>query len=385
LKCLPPPGWLLVTKCQPLGSPATAWLERGEHRHDIRFARRGSYATKGDAMVVIGIDPHKSSHTAVAVDEKEVSLGELTVRADRHQLERLLKWSIEFPERTWAIESANGLGHLLAQQLIGVGEHVVDVPPTLSARVRVLGSTRSQKNDPNDALSTAIAALRAPRLRSVAKDDHGAILRMLADHHRDLGSLRTQAICRLHALIRCLVPGGTDVRLSADRAAAVLRKVKPANFAEAERKRLALGFVSDIRRLDSEIADSKARITKAVQASGTCVVELNGVGPIVAALLIGHSGDMSRFKNRDHYASYNATAPIDASSGPKARHRLNPRGNRQLNHAIHLIAVVQLRHPTEGRRYFDRKVAEGKSNKEAMRALKRQISNVVYSHLNAVT
>lgn len=332
-------------------------------------------------MVLIGIDPHKSTHTAVAVDEKEVALGELTVRADRHQVERLLKWAIEFPDRLWAIESASGLGHLLAQQLLHAGEDVVDVPPTLAARVRVLGSGKSQKNDPNDALSTAIAALRAPRLRTVVKDDHGSILKMLGDHHHDLGSMRTQAICRLHALIRSLVPGGTANRLSADRAAAVLRTVKPKTSVEAERRRLALGLVSDIRRLDAEIADSKARIVKAVQASGTSVVEVNGVGPIVAAFLVGHSGDMARFKNRDHYASYNGTAPVEASSGPKARHRLNPRGNRRLNHAIHVIAVAQIRHPTDGRRFFDRKVAEGKTNKEAIRALKRHISNVVYTHL----
>lgn len=332
-------------------------------------------------MVLIGIDPHKSTHTAVAVDEKENALGELTVRADRNQVELLLKWAIDFPDRLWAIESANGLGHLLAQQLLASGEDVVDVPPTLAARVRVLASGKSQKNDPNDAHSTAIAALRASRLRTVAREDHGAILRMLGDHHHDLGSLRTQAICRLHALIRSLVPGGTGVRLSADRAAAVLRKVRPAGLADAERKRLALGFISDIGRLDQEIADSKARIVRAVRASSTSVVEINGVGPIVAAFLIGHSGDMARFKNRDHYASYNGTAPIEASSGPKKRHRLNPRGNRQLNHAIHVIAVAQIRHPTDGRRFFDRKVAEGKTNKEAMRALKRHISNVVYSHL----
>ena len=332
-------------------------------------------------MVLIGIDPHKATHTAVAVDKKEAALGELTVRADRHQVERLLKWAIEFPDRLWAIESANGLGHLLAQQLLAAGEDVVDVPPTLAARVRVLGSGKSQKNDPNDALSTAIAALRAPRLRSVAAEDHGAILRMLGDHHHDLGSLRTQAICRLHAVILALVPGGTANRLSADRAAAVLRRIKPTNVADAERRRIALGFIADIRRLDAEIADSKARIVRAVRASQTSVVEINGVGPIVAAFLIGHSGDMSRFKNRDHYASYNGTAPIEASSGPKSRHRLNPRGNRKLNHAIHVIAVAQIRHPTDGRRFFDRKVAEGKTNKEAIRALKRHISNVVYTHL----
>lgn len=332
-------------------------------------------------MVLIGIDPHKATHTAVAIDDAENQLGELTLRADRLQVERLLKWAINYPERLWAIESASGLGHLLAQQLLAVGEDVVDVPPTLAARVRLLGSGKSQKNDPNDALSVAIAALRAPRLRSVAKDDHSAVLRMLGDHHHDLGSLRTQVISRLHACIRSLVPGGTGIRLSADRASAVLRRVKPATAVEAERKRLALGYIADVRRLDAELADSRARIVKSVRASGTSVVELNGVGPIVAALVLGHSGDISRFKNRDHYASYNGTAPIDASSGPRKRHRLNPRGNRQLNHAIHIIAVAQIRHDSEGRRYFDRKVAEGKSTKEAMRALKRQLSNAVYARL----
>ena len=332
-------------------------------------------------MVLIGIDPHKATHTAVAVDKEETTLGELTVKADRHQVERLIKWAIDFPERRWAVESANGLGFLLAQQLVAAGEDVVDVPPTLAARVRVLGSGKTQKNDRNDALSTAIAALRAKRLRTVVAEDHTAVLRLLADHHRDLGSLRTQAICRLHALVRCLIPGGTGIRLSADRAAAVLRTVRPANAVDTERKRMALGFVADIRRLDAEIAASKARIVTAVAASGTTMTELYGVGPVVAALLIGHSGDMSRFANRDHYASYNATAPIEASSGPRVRHRLNPKGNRRLNHAIHVIAMAQISHQSDGRTYFDRKVAEGKTTKEALRALKRHISNAVYRQL----
>ena len=207
------------------------------------------------------------------------------------------------------------------------------------------------------------------------------MLRLLADHHHDLGSLRTQAVCRLHALVRCVIPGGTGLRLSADGAAAVLRRVRPANAVDAERKRLALGFVADIRRLDAEIAASKARIVAAVKASGTKVTELRGVGPVVAASLIGHSGDMARFKNRDHYASYNGTAPIEASSGPRVRHRLNPQGNRRLNHAIHVIAIAQIRHPCDGRAYFDHKVAEGKTTKEALRALKRQISNAVHRQL----
>jgi transposase len=332
-------------------------------------------------MVLIGIDPHKATHTAVAVDREETALGELTVKADRHQVERLLKWAIDFPDRRWAVESANGLGFLLAQQLVAAGEDVVDVPPTLAARVRVLGSGKTQKNDPNDALSTAIAALRAKRLRTVVAEDHSAVLRLLADHHRDLGSLRTQAICRLHALLRCVIPGGTGLRLSADRAAAVLRTVRPTNAVDSERKRMALGFVADIRRLDAEIAASKTRIVTAVAASGTRMTDLYGVGPVVAASLIGHSGDMARFANRDHYASYNATAPIEASSGPRVRHRLNPRGNRHLNHAIHMIAMAQISHPSDGRTYFDRKVAEGKTTKEALRSLKRHVSNAVYRQL----
>src|ERR1019366_655694 len=213
-------------------SLATMWLERGEHTDLIRSARRGSPTQRGrNTMVLIGIDPHKATHTAVAVDKEETALGELTVKADRHQVECLLKWAIEYPDRRWAIESANGLGFLLAQQLVAAGEDVVDVPPTLAARVRVLGSGKSQKNDPNDALSTAIAALRAKRLRTVVTEDHGAILRLLVDHHHDLGSLRTQAICRIHALLRCLVPGGTRIRLSADGAAAVLRTVRTTNAA----------------------------------------------------------------------------------------------------------------------------------------------------------
>lgn len=332
-------------------------------------------------MVLIGVDPHKGSHTAVAVDEEEQSLAELTVRADGNQVEHLLKWAIEFPERLWAIESANGLGYLLAQQLLAAGEEVVDVPPTLAARVRLLGSGKSQKNDPNDARSTAIAALRTPRRRVVIREDHTTVLRMLADHHHDLGSLRTQAVCRLHAHIRALIPGGTGVRLSADRAAAVLRKVRPTTAVESERKRLAQSLLADVRRIDSEIAASKARLIRAVTASGTSVTEVHGVGPVLAGLLIGHSGDMTRFPNRDHYASYNATAPIEASSGPRARHRLNPRGNRQLNHALHLVALVQIRSGGEGRAYYDRKIAEGKTKKEAMRSLKRQVSNAVYRQL----
>jgi transposase len=332
-------------------------------------------------MVLIGIDPHKGSHTAVAVDRDERELARLKVRADRQQLRRLLEFAAPFEGRTWAIESAGGLGFLLAQQLVAAGESVVDVPPTLAARVRLLGSGRGSKNDPNDALSTAIAALRDPHLRVVVAENHAMVLRMLADRHQDLTRLRTQAICRLHAVLAALVPGGVQRRLSANDANAFLRRVHPVSAVEDHRKQLALDLIADIRRLDRAITELKKRTAVAVTASGTTVTDVYGVGPIVAALLIGHSGDITRFPSSGHYASYNGTAPIEASSGPNVRHRLNQRGNRQLNHALHMAAVTQIRRESDGRTYYDRKLAEGKSPKEARRSLKRKISNAVFNKL----
>ena len=310
-------------------------------------------------MMLIGVDPHKATHTAVAVDDREQPVARLLVAADRHQVPRLMAWAETLDaDRLWAVESANGLGRLLSQQLVAAGEQVVDVPATLAARVRLFGPVRAAKNDPNDALSTAIAGLRHDELRSVVVEDHTAVLRLLSDRHRDLGSLRTQTVCRLHVLLRELIPGGAPVRLRADRAAVLLRRVRPASAVEAERKRLAQDLLVDIRRLDRDLDDVKTRITAAVGVSGTNLIELHGVGPIVAALVLGQVGDPKRFPTRDRFASYNGTAPIEASSGPRVRHRLNLRGNRRLNHAMHLIAVTQISHDTPGRTYFDRKLAE---------------------------
>ena len=151
--------------------------------------------------VMIGIDPHKASHTAAAIDKAEVGLGELRVRANAEQLERLLHWAQQWPDRTWAIENADGLGYLLSQQLISAGETVLDVAPKLAARVRLLNTGDLNKNDPNDAHSVAIAALRSPSVRPVAAEDHTAVMKLWAKRHRDLGRSRTQLMCRLHALL----------------------------------------------------------------------------------------------------------------------------------------------------------------------------------------
>ena len=334
--------------------------------------------------VMIGIDPHKGSHAAVAVDESEVALAEVEVEATRSQTRELLAWAGRFEQRCWAIESANGHGYLLAQQLVAAGEHVVDVPSTQAARVRVLDSKRSQKNDRNDARSVAIVALRQPGLRVVAAEDHVAVLRMLAKRHKQLSSLKTQAAARLHATLAAMIPGGLSKEMVVRQASELLRRIRPATQVESERKRIARQHLTDLRRLETELAASKTRLAAAVEASGTSLTTIYGVGPVVAGLLLGYTGDIGRFPTRHHYATYNGTAPIDASSGQHTRHRLNPRGNRMLNHALHVIAISQLRYPdTAGRRFYERKLAEGKTKKEAIRSLKRRLSDVVYRHLVA--
>jgi transposase len=312
-------------------------------------------------------------------------LGELTVPADRDQTKTLLDWAqnLDGDGRVWAVEAAGGLGYLLSQQLIASGEDVVDVPPVLASRVRVLGSGRSDKNDPNDARSVAIVALRQPGLVVVRREDDTQVLRMLAKRHLELTALRTQAVSRLHAVLMLLRPGGMGQRLSADKAARMLRGMRNLDLVGEQRRMMAKAHLVDIRRLDREIKTNKTLIRSAVAASDTTLTDLYGVGPVVAAFLIGYTGDIGRFATAGHYASYNGTAPIEVSSGGKKRHRLSMRGNRKLNHAIHMAAVTQIRHDTPGRVYYDRKIAEGKTKKEALRALKRRISDTVYHQLIA--
>ena len=336
-------------------------------------------------MFVIGIDPHKGSHTAAALDGDEQLVGELRVVADRRQRDRLLRFAAPFTPRTWAVEAASGLGALLAQQLVAAGEAVVDVPPTLSARVRLLDAGRTDKTDPHDARSAAIVALRNGGLRPVAPVEHTAVLRLLADRHHDLVALRTQAVCRLHALLCLLTPGGLSRHLSADRATRALRGLRPLELVNVERKRMATDLAGDVRRIDNQLVALKQRVSDTVIASGTTVTDIHGVGPIVAALIVGHTGDVRRFATAGHFTRYNGTAPIEASSGPRVRHRLNPRGNRQLNHALHMAAVTQVAHDTPGRAYYQRKIVEGKSRREALRALKRRISDAVHRQLLADT
>ena len=249
---------------------------------------------------------------------------------------------------------------------------------------RLLDNGDVNKNDPNDARSVAVAALRAKRLSEVTKEDHAAVMRLWARRRKDLTSARTRVANRLHAVILELVPCGYAGEIYASKMARLLEAFGPAGAVAAARKELAEELLGDLRRLDGQLAELKERLAAVVAASGTTTTKVFGVGPVIAAITVGLTRDVGRFADKDHFAAYNGSAPIEVSSGPKKIYRLSMRGSRQLNHALHMAAVTQVRHRhSEGRVYYDKKVAEGKTGKEALRALKRRISDALFAAMAA--
>jgi transposase len=217
--------------------------------------------------VIIGVDPHKGSHTAVVIGPAEEPLGELRVHASAVQAQKLIAWAAAWPERTWAVEGASGLGHLLAQQLVAAGERVLDVQPKLAARVRLLQAGDTNKNDPDDALSVAVAALRSRNSREVAADDHAAVLKVWSKRHRDLARNRNQIACRLHAVLCDLVPGGHQKEISAAQATRILESAAPSGAVALARAELAAEFLADLRHLDDQLRQTKKKLAAAVRAS----------------------------------------------------------------------------------------------------------------------
>ena len=308
----------------------------------------------------------------------------LRVRACPGQAGELVAWARAWPERTWAVEGARGLGGLLAQQLVAAGERVLDVQPKLAARVRLLHTGNTGKNDPNDALSVAVAALRSTAPQEVIADGCARVLKVWAKRHRDLSRARNQAVCRLHALLCDLVPGGVPEEITAGQAARLLSQIRPSGPAAQARCELAAELLADIRHLDARRHEARTKLAAAVKASGTSLTEVFGVGPVIAATVTGDVVIVARFGSRDHFAAYNGTAPVEVSSGERKIYRLSLRGNRRLNHAIHMAAITQIRHKhSDGRAYYERKIAQGKTHKEALRCLKRRISDAIYVRLRA--
>jgi transposase len=337
--------------------------------------------------VLIGVDPHKSVNAVAAIDENGELLAHEAFPADRKGLRALERWSKRFPERRWAVEGAAGIGRPVAQKLLAVGEEVVDVPPKLSAKVRVLSVGNARKNDRLDATFTALAALGNERLAAVRTEDgpegRSEVLRLLTERREDLVAERTRALNRLHVLLRDLLSDGVAKGLSANAAAKLLRRARPGHETGRVRKRLASELVRDVRALDRKVASLDERIREEVEASGTALTEIFGIGPILAAKLAGIVGDVGRFPSKAHFASYAGVAPIEASSGEVVRHRVSLAGNRRLNKVMHMVAVCQARSDPRGRAYYLKKRGEGKSRREAMRCLKRRVSDAVFRALVA--
>lgn len=330
-------------------------------------------------MMVIGIDAHKRSHTAVAVDEIGRQRATKTVGTTTQDHLRLLQWATALEgERLWAVEDCRHMTRRLERDLIAAGESVVRVSPKLMADVRDSARTYG-KSDPIDALAVARAALREPDLPVARLDGVERELRLLVDHREDLVAERTRIISRLRWHLHELDPGWTPPtkmeRASAFDAVTAHLKVCSQGTLVG---RLALRLVEHLRVLTLEINELTTEITERVATVAPSLVAIVGCGALTAAKIVGETAQVSRFRSKDTFARLNGTAPLPVWSSNKARHRLSRTGNRQLNAALHRIAMTQARMHPPARELLARRKAGGDGGMEALRILKRRLSDVVY-------
>jgi transposase len=332
--------------------------------------------------VVIGMDPHKRSATIEVIDSREQVLAQGRYGTDTEGYQTMLAAGRQFPDRVWAVEGCAGIGRHIAQRLVTDGETVLDVPAKLSARVRVFDTGQGRKTDPVDAHSVAAAGLRSPGLRQIQIDDETVALRLIVDRRAELGRARTEVVNRIHQQLLEILPGGAKKFLTRGQASYLLRTAPaPVGIVAQTRHQLARELIDELTTIDAKIKAADKQLRQLVTATGSSLPELNGIGPSGAARLIGDIGDIARFATAAHFASWNGTAPIEASSGDQKRHRLSRAGNRRINRVLHIMAIVQLRHDTPGRAYYRRRLAEGKTAMEALRALKRHLSDVIYKRM----
>lgn len=333
-------------------------------------------------MIVIGADTHKATHTCAAVDGASGQLvGELTVAARKPGFMELLAWGRKLdPDRTWAIEDCRHVSGALERFLVAAGERVVRVPPKLMGQSR-RAERSAGKSDPIDALAVARAALReGPGTLPAAHLDAEALeLKLLLGHREDIVSARSADQQRLRWHLHDLwpelaLPAGCLDRLSwLDRLARKLARAE-----QGARVRVARELVVEIRRRSRRAAELEAEIAALVEARAPGLLELKGCGMLTAAKLVAETAGAARFASDAKFARLAGVAPIPASSGKRVRHRLDRGGNRQLNCALHRIAVCQGRVHPPAREFLARKQAEGKSRREALRCLKRHLARRVW-------
>ena len=303
------------------------------------------------SRVIVGVDPHKKSVTIEAIDEqgKVLSIGRFGTTTGDYQA-MLGQVRRQWPRHRWAIEGAQGAGRPLAQRLLADGETVVDVPAKLAARVRVFDTGNARKTDATDAHAVAAAALRGPKLRVLAFDEGLVALRLLTDRRDELSARRVQTVNRLHRLLAELIAGGAGKDLTATKAKRMLARVKPRSLVGKTTRRMAVEEVADLVATDAKLKALTKELAAAVRARGSRLMELPGIGPAGAARILADVGDVAWFPDRNHFASWTGTAPLDASSGEHIRHRHSRAGNRRLNHVLHMAAIAQILLYTQGRR-----------------------------------
>jgi transposase len=333
-------------------------------------------------MIVIGLDVHKQSVTAVAIDEAGRPLSEKTIPVGS---EELLAWAFAFDgARLWAVEDCRQLTRWLERQLFGVGEDVVRVPPKLTVPERRAGRTRG-KSDPIDALAIARAALREPNLsRPQPGEQLHREIKLLVDHRDDIVDQRRRTQQRLRWHLFQLDPTLVVPLRMLGRASHLERVSRWLARQEHELQvRLARELVSNCRSLNRTIAELDEELERRVRQTAPALLDLPGCAAVTAAKLLAEIGPIDRFQSDAQLARHSGVAPLEASSGRVQRHRLDRGGNRQLNAALYRIAITQARYHPAARAYLERKRGEGKSRREAIRCLKRLIVRVIFNTLKA--
>lgn len=334
-------------------------------------------------MVVLGIDAHKRSHTVVAVDEHGRQLNTKTLGTTTADHLVLLRWAEQYGEqRRWAVEDCRHLSRRLERDLLGAGEQVVRVAPKLMAHARDSARTYG-KSDPIDALAVARAALREPDLPVARLDGPEREVRLLVDHREDLVGERTRIIARLRWHLHELDPGWEPKSRSLDRPSTWDQVQARLDGVDGTVARLARDLVKRCSELTQEIRRLEQEISALVADLAPSLLAITGCGPLTAAKLVGQTAGVDRFRSRDAFARHNGTAPLPVWSSNRVRHRLSRTGNRQLNAAIHRIALTQAQWHPDARAFMARRREHGDSGRDALRALKRRLSDVVYRALRA--
>ncbi len=330
--------------------------------------------------VFIGVDPHKLSATIEVVDTNETVLAKGRFDTNKTGYAAMCRHVAAWPDRVWAVEGSSGAGRPLAQRLLADGERVVDVPPKLSARARLFDTGHNRKTDAHDAHAVAAVAVRTKGLRVLSYDADLEVLRMLTDRRAELISQRVQTVNRLQRLLSELIPGEVKLNLTAPQAREILSRRRPRDLAGKTCKRLALEQLEDLSVIERRIKAADKERKALVLASGSRLMDLPGIGPIGAARILA-----------DVATSPGLLTAIDSPPGQEPRpwtpHRasrfviVSPARNRKINHMLHMAALSQIRLDTDGRAYYRRKRAAGKTHLEALRCLKRRISDAVYRRL----